>query len=354
MVTTQQYAPGGGAAIPNYDNEDPFAFINGGNGGKSVTFNTQDQYGNNIAWPIGSSYTGVVAGNPKVTAVLDFDTKEPATYRDGNPKKQIRIPLEQVLVLRPDLGNQWQDVRVLNDEQDDDDEGKRTLYAKDQMKSALADGLKAIGVGNFGVGTRITVTLIDMKPPASGRGFPQKIYQVTVSEHQPFVPDEVLNANQEMQGALQGGAPAQPVIPTQWAQQAPVDPSQGVQQQAVVPPQPNPAPPVPPQPQALPNTGAQLPIPAAPQLPLQAHPAVPTLQQQGIPVTPPAVPPVTATSPGVDMRGAPAQITGAQIEEAVQQFKLVTEMGIDRASAIAGVSAKTGIPADLLDQNIPF
>lgn len=350
-------------------NDDPFAFINGGNGARAIKFTDKDQYGNQMPVPLGTAYTGVLRENPVIVDQFKFGTQEVDTYSDGNPKKQVRLTLENVMVSRPDLNNQaWTDVRVLNsgEDGDDEDEGVRALYVKDQMKQALADAAKAAGVRAYGIGTRVIVRFIDQKP--SGKGNPQKIYAIELSEIQPFIRDEQILHEQQMAQAGAGG----------WAPQAPADPSQGVPPSMsygqIPAPQVQGAPPVPayapqiaqqqvhqaqpqqavmPQvPQQLPNTGAQL--PQTPQAPAGAVPqggidfaALGAQARQEVMQQPAAPAPQQA---------APAAPAG-DLSAAVAQLRMVLSMKVPRAEAITGTAAALGIdPAalDAADANTPF
>lgn len=341
MVATQGYGQQAGN-----QNDDPFAFINGGNGARAIKFTDKDQYGNQTPVPLGTSYTGVLRENPTIVDQLKFGTQEVDTYSDGNPKKQVRLTLENVMVSRPDLnGGQWTDVRALNtgEDGDDEDEGVRALYVKDQMKQALADAAKAAGVRSYGIGTRVIVRFIDQKP--SSKGNPQKIYALELSEIQPYVADATRQHEQQMAQAGAGG----------WAQTAPADPSQGVPQ-----PQVQGAPPVPAyapqiaqqqvhqaQPQQLPNTGAQL-----PQVPQQAPQAPPVdyaaIGQQ--------IREQATQQPAAPQAPAPAA-PQADLSAAVQQLRMVLSMKVPRAEALTGTAAALGIdPAalDAADAATPF
>jgi hypothetical protein len=354
MVATQGY---GQQANQNAD--DPFAFINGGNGARAIKFTDKDQYGNTSPVPLGTAYTGVLRENPAIVPQYKFGTQEVDTYADGNEKKQVRLTLEQVMVSRPDLnGGQWTDVRVLNtgEDGDDEDEGVRALYVKDQSKQALADAAKAAGVRSYGIGTRVIIRFIDQKP--SQKGNPQKIYAMELSEIQPYVADATLAHEQQMAQAGAGG---------QWAQNAPADPSQGAPTQFVTPAQPafagqvvpvQQAPAAPQQvayqppaaPQQLPNTGAQL-----PQVPQQVAPSQGVdYAALGAQIREQATQPVAPAAPQGPV--APAGV-GIDYANAVAQLRQVLALKVPRAEAIKGVAATLGISEadlDAADANTPF
>lgn len=349
MVATQGY---GQQAAQGAD--DPFAFINGGSGARAIKFTDKDQYGNQTPVPLGTAYTGVLRENPTIVDQLKFGTQEVDTYSDGNPKKQVRLTLENVMVSRPDLnGGQWTDVRALNtgEDGDDEDEGVRALYVKDQMKQALADAGKAAGVKSYGIGTRVIVRFIDQKP--SSKGNPQKIYALELSEIQPYVATATLQHEQQMAQAGAG-----------WAQSAPVDPSQGAPQQVtgqyfppqapmqaapqvpagVLPGVPVQQPPAPPQ--QLPNTGAQL-----PQVPQQAAPQGVDFAALGAQLR------EQATAPAAPVVQQAPQAPVADLSNAVAQLRQVLALNVPRAEAIKGVAATLGISEadlDAADANTPF
>jgi hypothetical protein len=338
MVQTNGYAPQGGQ--PDFSGEDPFAFINGGKGSKSISF--QMKYnGQPVSAPVGTAFTGVVAENPQVVPQFKYSVDDNApkvldTWPDGNPKKQVRVTLKDVLVFRPDFAQQqWQDVRVLNESEADaeGDEGNRTLFIKDQMKQALADAQKAANAASWGIGTRITVRLIDLRD--TNKGFPQKIYAIELSEIQPYVADATIAHQNEMAGALQQGAPQQ------WSQQAPADPSQGYVTPAaptfpgqVVPQQLNPAVPAAPIPQAN--------IPA---------PAVASVVQQPPAPSAPVLPNTGAQlAPQVPQQVAQPPQQQPDLTTAVMQLRAVEAQGVPRQAALEGTANALGIPVQQLDE----
>lgn len=381
MVQTNQYAPQAGGNVSTYDQEDPFALIAGGKGGKSISFNLKDAYGNNQSLPLGTSFTGVLCENIKVTPVLKYGTTEPDVYPDGNPKKQIRSILQNVLVSLPGVaGAQWQDIRTLNTEADEEDEGKRALYFKNQMKQALDDAMKVAGVPNFGIGTRITVRLIDMKKADNPNYNAQKLYEVTLSEIQPYIPEATIQATNELQGALQQGAPQQQVAPTPPPLQTATPaqfPTQAEQYAAAQPQQQF----------ALPPQGAQFVQPQQPTFPGQVVPAQPQVPQ-GIDfaalaaqrdaqqaaaqqvaggvvagnIPPQLAPQVAQQFPqqGVAQPGPAIPPQGAPVvtQEMVQQVELVIRQGVDHATAVDGVANMFAPGNDAfrkaLSESVPF
>ena len=144
--------------------DDPWSIVNGG--ARSISFASKDQYGNMTSVPVGTSFTGVTTAPPIASQQTNFDTRKPEYWDDGRPKMQL------ILELQTDL------------REDEDDDGIRRLYVKGQMLSAFRDEMKRLKIDKFGVGSRITVTLTGMKPPASGRGFPSKVYAVQIEPTQ--------------------------------------------------------------------------------------------------------------------------------------------------------------------------
>lgn len=96
---------------------------------------------------IGDSITGIVETVHDPEQQTDFETNAPLTKPDGSPKWQFRIDLQT------DIRN------------DEDDNGKRTLYVKGWMTGAIGDALRTAGAGGLEPGARLTVAVISQDPP---------------------------------------------------------------------------------------------------------------------------------------------------------------------------------------------
>jgi hypothetical protein len=329
MVQTQQYNPG--AAAP-----DPWGIANG-RSIPSFKFSNKDQYGNQTSVPVGTSYIGRLAENVTSKQARNFDTQEPEYWDEA--KTQAKWQIEAIFDTN------------YRDPAEQEDDGKRRYFFSNQSLRALQDEMRRLGIQRFGVGTVVQITLVDMK--ATQRGFPQKIYAVTLSEVQPFVSDEEQQTQQAMAAPVAPGAQqqwAQPAAAAPPVQQAPV---QAVQQAPV---------------QAAP------PVQQAPATPPAAPAAPPYQTQQGSLVGVPAGAPAVQAAGYTEVAQAPAQ-TAAQAaqlapapqaapagvqptQDHVNAVNLVMSAGIDRATAIAAVSAReaAGDPAfaAVLDTLVPF
>lgn len=307
MVAPNPY--GGAPAAPGPDAWD----LLGGGGLKTLPFNTKDQYGQNQSAPVGTSFIGRVAENVVASQVTNYDTKEPEFWADGRPKMQVSVVL---------------DTNLRDDEEDD---GRRSFYFKNQGFRALQDEMKRVGVKMFGIGTVIQITLVDLKmiPQKS----PQKIYAVTLSEIQPFGIEQATATAQAIAPADQPYPPvAAPPVPPQPAYVAPQAPAPP-QQQYVAPAQPTFPGPVVPAAPPVPTLPPQAPAPAAP-------------AQDAPPAAPPApqAPPAPAAPPAAP--AAPAVPAGQQLlDAAVASYHTVTASGIDPQTAIAAVAAQVA-PGD--------
>lgn len=145
------------------DNSDSaWDFINSVGGRKSITFAKRDAYEQVIHDPIGTSYTGIVTEPPVLRQVNDYKDGMPLFWKDGNPQMQIAI-ITQTEYRDPDNA---------------DDDGIRAFFLRNQALRALQDEMKRLGIKKFGVGTRLTQTLVGLKPPTQAGWNPQKIYQI--------------------------------------------------------------------------------------------------------------------------------------------------------------------------------
>lgn len=108
---------------------------------------------------IGATVSGRIIKKPVVQQMRDFETNEPLTYEDGNPKQQIVITLETNL------------------SEDDDDDGVRNLYAKAQMQAAIRAAVRKSGARGLEVGGQLTVTYHADRPSQNRRMKPTKLFK---------------------------------------------------------------------------------------------------------------------------------------------------------------------------------
>ena len=108
---------------------------------------------------IGASVRGVI-DRIDTSQQRDLDGK-PKTYEDGNPAMQVVITL-QTDERDPEIAN---------------DEGRRNLYAKGQMRGAIRDAILAAGQQRIEVGATLAVRY-EADEPSTKRGYnAKKIYR---------------------------------------------------------------------------------------------------------------------------------------------------------------------------------
>lgn len=226
-----------------------------GNSTKSISFAETDANGFTRHFDIGTSFTGIVNAVPSVTQQTDFITKEAKTYKNGDPMWMMVVPAQ----------TEYTDGTP-------DDDGVRAFYLRGQALRALQEEMRRLGIKKFEVGTRITQTLVGLKPPTVPGNNPQKLYSISL------VP---ATSNPEADALLAGTLGGQNVVQQQaWVQpvaQAMQPPVQQVVQQAA------PAQTVLPAQTVVPQTdpvAALLAQAAAAAAPLQ--PVVPTILQEHV------------------------------------------------------------------------
>lgn len=105
---------------------------------------------------VGTIVSGTVVGDPQVQQQKDMDG-ELKTYKDGNPAMQLVIKVQT----------------TDRDPEDPDDDGVRAVYFKGQMKSALADACRRVGVKAPEAGGTLAVKFTGTEPAAT-KGFNDK------------------------------------------------------------------------------------------------------------------------------------------------------------------------------------
>lgn len=182
-----------------------------GDSSKSAKF---EAVGDTVGGPI------VSIGEPRQQT--DFKTKEPLTWKDGSPRMQLPVTVQT----------------TLREASNPEDDGKRTLYVKGEMKKAIGDALRTAHA-KMAVGGVLTVTFSGER--ANDGGYPTKLYTAT---YQPPAAGDTF-FEEPAQAAPQATAPAsQPqmvqLTPEQYAamqaamanQQAAQQPAQGAPQKA--------------------------------------------------------------------------------------------------------------------------
>lgn len=112
--------------------------------------------------PIGTEYAGEVIDPPKLVQARDYNTNEPAFWKDGNPKMTV------VIGLKLDNGE------------------KKSLWAPkpSAMFRALADAQKEAGK-RIENGDRLRVKLTGTKPTGDPKKEDQKLYAAKLSAGTP-------------------------------------------------------------------------------------------------------------------------------------------------------------------------
>lgn len=137
----------------NQHQQDPDSFLMGG-GVPSASFHK-----------LGDSCTGVVSEKPVLRQQTDMATNQPKTWDNGDPMMQLVVTLQT-------------DQR---DPQIEDDDGRRRIYVKFNLKNAVADAVRKAKAKSLEVGGKLTVTYIK-DGEATQRGFnPPKFYSATYS-----------------------------------------------------------------------------------------------------------------------------------------------------------------------------
>ncbi|MFV8127493.1 hypothetical protein [Streptomyces syringium] len=106
-------------------------FLMGGGGAPSAKFPAP-----------GTSFSGPITEQPVVEQQRDFQSGNPKFWDGGEPMLQL------VVTIQTDL----------RDPAVQDDNGKRRLYVKGQLKSAVQDAVRSSGARGLEVGGRLTVT----------------------------------------------------------------------------------------------------------------------------------------------------------------------------------------------------
>lgn len=125
-------------------------FLMGGGGAPSAKFSA-----------IGTSYSGRITEQPTVEQQRDFTTGNPKFWDDGNPMMQLVVTIQ----------TDQRDPSV------EDDSGKRRLYVKGQLKSAVQDAVRAAGARGLEVGGTLTVTYTHDGQPKKAGFNPPKMFR---------------------------------------------------------------------------------------------------------------------------------------------------------------------------------
>lgn len=140
MTTPQQQTQ----PMPSADD-----FLMGGGGAPAAKFPTP-----------GTSVGGRITEKPTVEQQRDISTGDKKFWSDGNPMMQLVVTVQT----------------TERDPEIEEDDGRRRLFVKGQMKNAIADAVRSAGGRGLEVGGTLTVTYSHDGTP-SQRGFnPPKQY----------------------------------------------------------------------------------------------------------------------------------------------------------------------------------
>jgi hypothetical protein len=130
---------------------------------------------------IGDSVTGVVCEPPTLQQQRDMDTGELKAWPDGNPMMQLVVTLQTDEL----------------DEKIEDDDGRRRIYVKFNMRKAVADAVRKAKAKALEVGGNLTVTYTSDGQPTGRAKSPPKFYTAV------YVPPAAnyLNDHREEPGA---------------------------------------------------------------------------------------------------------------------------------------------------------
>lgn len=106
----------------------------------------------------GTVVGGRIVGQPVTTQQLDFDSRQPKFYDDGNPMWQVVVAVQA----QPP---------------GDDDDGIRAFYIKAQMKRAVQEAVRRAGAPRLEVGGELHIRYVRDEPNSRGRGKDKKIYE---------------------------------------------------------------------------------------------------------------------------------------------------------------------------------
>jgi hypothetical protein len=281
--------------VPGYQDSsfnlpDPFAILQGSSV-KSISFSVKDQFGQNQSAAIGTSFEGDLERNVESQQQRDFDTNELLFWDDQKTQPRMQVVAT--------VNTNYRD--------DEDDDGLRRFFFASGMLQALQQEMRDKKLPRFGVGTHIKVTLINLQPT---KGYPKKIYNVELSNVQPWrsaeeaateqalAPSQPAPQQQPVQGAQQAWAPSASAAPAPVAQAA----SQGQPVQQAVAQQP---------------------------------PAQTVAPQPAAPVEAPA-----AATEQVNQAG------DTRLPDAVQQALFLIEQGVPQATAVTAAATKQGLGGD--------
>jgi hypothetical protein len=168
---------------------------------------------------------GMIVEPPELAKITDMKTGVPQTWPDGRPKQQL------VVTLLCDGSTGGRDER---DPHNPADVGKRRLYVKGYMVSAIRDALQKVNVRDIAQGGVLLVAWVDEKPSKTPGFADAKIFAAQYKPPAVGMPDAGAPPQTGLSGAPSanpfGGAGQQPPVqptglPSQQPGAAPMPPS---------------------------------------------------------------------------------------------------------------------------------
>ena len=139
---------------------------------------------------IGDTVSGVICEPPTVQQQTDFTSGAPQFWPDGNPKVQLAVTLQT----------------DQHDPTQADDDGRRRVYIKNQMRQAVVEALRKANAKALEVGGTLTVTY-SADGVAKQRGF-NAPKQYTVQYQPPAVNEQAAFLSTPEPAQQQPAAPA--------------------------------------------------------------------------------------------------------------------------------------------------
>jgi hypothetical protein len=162
-------------------------FLMGGAGAPSAKFPT-----------VGTSHGGRITEQPTVEQQRDFQTGNPKFWDDGNPMMQLVVTIQ-------------------TDERDpsvENDNGRRRIFVKGQLKTAIQEAVRSAGARGLEVGGHLTVTYTHNGEVKKAGFNPPKLFTavyVPAANAEMSTPAQEPPAGVNPQtGEITGSAPSQP------------------------------------------------------------------------------------------------------------------------------------------------
>jgi hypothetical protein len=111
----------------------------------------------------GTTVGGPITEEPELRQQIDYDTDEPAVWKDGKPKMQLVVTVQT----------------NLRDPQNPDDDGTRRFYVRSNLQKAVAQAVRQAGAKSLEVGGVLNVTYTGDGPKTNPKFNAPKLYSAT-------------------------------------------------------------------------------------------------------------------------------------------------------------------------------